>query len=613
MVYRRGNPNSIQSYRNRIQSKSRPEAYLSEITSLRSSFGAESPREQVLPNKSSPQEPGGGAEELEATTSHQSNEDSSAPPDQRGAAEGNPREGSSSDPPDQGGSRGGLKRAPGERIEVEPPKRFSSENNNETALLRAMKTPKIKTKTHSCRKYKKLLKSLNSEPEMNKEQARKAFDEFAKSLPREMMMEFLLGEEEFQTIKNGARPPPAPVPPPTEVSNPFSVLPEEGEEEMVTEEEPQRLPWQEVSRNRRPTAKAKESEPAAAQPSSEPTPTPKAPKPPAILSSGINTKEFDAMLATLNIQVKYKMLPGGALKIFTQKREDHQTIMGILSKANQGGFSFTPKEDRKALLIMKDIHSSVDIKDVAAEIEEQTGLKPTIKRMETSKSKEKGFVLNSIIVSTEESKAREIKKIKYIANHVIRWENFRKNVITQCFRCQQFGHAAKNCLNPYNCVKCDKRHEPGLCQLAEKVENEKLYCYNCQEMGHPASYRGCPKYVKVLEKIEEQQKRKEELRQGLRMRREMAAQSANRFVTDVPYSEMLKGQPAYQQPTQQQQPYQGTAPTGGFLNGEFNKHFGKGMMEVIEQTRAFTPYYKSLSDEMDKKTALIQFAMSLCE
>lgn len=181
-------------------------------------------------------------------------------------------------------------------------------------------------KTYTCKKYKKLLKSLSNDPEINKDQARKAFDEFTKSLPREMIMEFLLEEKEFQTIRNGARPPPTPVPTQTEVNKPFSMLPEEGEEQMVTEEEPRCLSWQEVSRKQRPIAKAKEADPPVTQPNNEPLPTPKAPKPQAILTSGINTTEFDVMLATKNIKVQYKMLPRGALIRGAPYYEGHSWI-----------------------------------------------------------------------------------------------------------------------------------------------------------------------------------------------------------------------------------------------------------------------------------------------
>ena len=96
------------------------------------------------------------------------------------------------------------------------------------------------------------------------------------------------------------------------------------------------------------------------------------------------------MLATLNIKVKYRMLPGGAMNILCENVDHHRQVMEILRTKNNGGHSYTPKEDRKTLLVMKDIHFSVDIEDIAADIEEQTGLKPTLKRMETVKSKEGG-------------------------------------------------------------------------------------------------------------------------------------------------------------------------------------------------------------------------------
>jgi hypothetical protein len=52
---------------------------------------------------------------------------------------------------------------------------------------------------------------------------------------------------------------------------------------------------------------------------------------------------------------------------------------------------------------------------------------------------------------------------------------------------------AKNCARKYPCVKCPEIHEPGQCKVT-KSDETLPYCHNCKELGHPASYRGCPKY-----------------------------------------------------------------------------------------------------------------------
>lgn len=65
------------------------------------------------------------------------------------------------------------------------------------------------------------------------------------------------------------------------------------------------------------------------------------------------------------------------------------------------------------------------------------------------------------------------------------------------------GHMASNCAMNYRCVKCkqDPYHLPGECPLIKNksLQNHKLYCVQCKEYGHPASYRGCPKIKNYIQ------------------------------------------------------------------------------------------------------------------
>lgn len=81
----------------------------------------------------------------------------------------------------------------------------------------------------------------------------------------------------------------------------------------------------------------------------------------------------------------------------------------------------------------------------------------------------------------------------------IRWEMFKKSEkkVTQCFRCQQWGHAASNCGRPVRCVKCNDSHPQGEC--TRKSREGSPTCCNCGG-SHAANFRGCPSYVQHLEK-----------------------------------------------------------------------------------------------------------------
>ena len=44
-------------------------------------------------------------------------------------------------------------------------------------------------------------------------------------------------------------------------------------------------------------------------------------------------------------------------------------------------------------------------------------------------------------------------------------------------------------------MKCPTIHEPGQCKVTRDDNKSLVYCTNCKNYGHPASYKGCP-YIK---------------------------------------------------------------------------------------------------------------------
>ena len=93
---------------------------------------------------------------------------------------------------------------------------------------------------------------------------------------------------------------------------------------------------------------------------------------------------------------------------------------------------------------------------------------------------------------------KDLRKIKYIYYLKIRWERYRNTRrVTQCHRCQMFGHGTNHCHNKPRCVKCRENHLTINC---DKKKEEKPQCINC--MGsHPANYSGYPKYQEHLSKV----------------------------------------------------------------------------------------------------------------
>lgn len=118
-----------------------------------------------------------------------------------------------------------------------------------------------------------------------------------------------------------------------------------------------------------------------------------------------------------------------------------------------------------------------------------------VMQFKTKKSIAENISLPIFIVQLDaNSQLHKLQKVNRLCHHVITWEKLKKSETLQCKRCQRLGHVASNCNMKYRCVKCCEQHDPGKCKLSKdsKVDTQQLYCANCKEYGHPASYRGCP-------------------------------------------------------------------------------------------------------------------------
>lgn len=89
----------------------------------------------------------------------------------------------------------------------------------------------------------------------------------------------------------------------------------------------------------------------------------------------------------------------------------------------------------------------------------------------------------------------DIIKTNKVCYCVVKWEKFKnKSGVTQCYKCQSFGHIANNCYRDPYCVKCAGNHLTNSC---DKNVTETPLCINCKEQ-HPANFRGCPVYERQL-------------------------------------------------------------------------------------------------------------------
>ncbi|GJQ85884.1 hypothetical protein Trydic_g15340 [Trypoxylus dichotomus] len=74
-------------------------------------------------------------------------------------------------------------------------------------------------------------------------------------------------------------------------------------------------------------------------------------------------------------------------------------------------------------------------------------------------------------------------------NVTIESKRVKKDQVTQCHRCQLYGHGQRNCHAAAVCVKCAGPHQTAECTKPRDVPAKCALCTG----PHTASYKGCPK------------------------------------------------------------------------------------------------------------------------
>ena len=176
-------------------------------------------------------------------------------------------------------------------------------------------------------------------------------------------------------------------------------------------------------------------------------------------------------------------------------------IKKILSSSSIQFYTYTPKSNKPKNLILKRIQGNYSESEITDELKEYNIPNVNITKVAKiyfNKSKNPDFH-HYLVQLTPVSDTIALKKIKYLANQKIRWENFKRKDIFQCKNCQRVGQTSACCNLTYRCVKCTKSHDPGKCDIVTNSDKSALECVNCGQKGHPASFKGCP-FLKYSQK-----------------------------------------------------------------------------------------------------------------
>ena len=219
-------------------------------------------------------------------------------------------------------------------------------------------------------------------------------------------------------------------------------------------------------------------------------------KPPPIVAQAEikDAKTLKALTGKYNKEIKmtYNIK---SLNIYTQTIEAYTHVIDTLTHLKIEYHTYSNDKQDTVKRTLKGLPSSITDKEIEDELKTEHLPILTVRQLKRT------TVENNVRIQTPLpvwiltfKKTTELDELltdlKHIFNIKIRLEDYKGLTgITQCYRCQQFGHVAQHCQKQEKCVRCAGNHSVSKCT------DKNLKCTNCNG-NHPASYRQCPQYIK---------------------------------------------------------------------------------------------------------------------
>lgn len=177
-------------------------------------------------------------------------------------------------------------------------------------------------------------------------------------------------------------------------------------------------------------------------------------------------------------------------EVYTTCISDYQLLKDQWQNTKVQFHTFTVKENKKRIFVIRGLHAESNVAQMLDELKE-LGFDATQANLMKNTSRP----LFMITFSADTTLTHLKQKVQYLSYTKITWENYvNKKRITQCHRCQEWGHATANCYAEPTCLKCADKH---LTRECTKPRNVPAKCANC-DGDHPANATICIVYQRRL-------------------------------------------------------------------------------------------------------------------
>ncbi|GFX50297.1 PRE_C2HC domain-containing protein [Trichonephila clavipes] len=192
---------------------------------------------------------------------------------------------------------------------------------------------------------------------------------------------------------------------------------------------------------------------------------------------------------------------GSYIRIQPTTVEEQEKIKNLLTIKKADHYVIDHPKMIKA--VIKGLPASTNITDIEADLKEKGFEVEKIAQLRkfSTKSPLPLFMVQLKKLNKNAQDIYKIKNINYLTVEVVPFR--RRPGASQCYNCNYFNHASKDCRMTPRCLKCGKNHTTAKCPITDRLKT--LHCINCNEDGHMTTSRQCPRFPKLKSKKGETQ------------------------------------------------------------------------------------------------------------
>jgi len=174
------------------------------------------------------------------------------------------------------------------------------------------------------------------------------------------------------------------------------------------------------------------------------------------------------------------------LKIMTTNPTSYRTLIHFLKEQNAEYHTYQLKEDKPTRVVIRNLHPTTSTALIKSELEQRLF---EVRQVTNVLHKINKHPLPLFFVDLEPTiHSNDIYKLTSLIHTKIKVEEpYKPKNISQCIKCQEYGHTKSYCGYPARCVRCGSNHSSSDCPNPRDATPRCALCSG----NHPSNYKGC--------------------------------------------------------------------------------------------------------------------------